>query len=75
MKNYYVKLEEKRYCWDCNKGIKTKKIMITAHNEKEVEAIVMCFWNDWKVTEIKEFTPELARIICHPADVNKIEDF
>lgn len=70
MKNFYVKLIIRNY----NQN-ETKRTIITAHNEEEVKAIVICFYENTEIKEITEFTPEVARKICRPADKNKIENF
>ena len=75
MKNFYVKLITKPQAWNYNQNYETKRTIITAHNEEEVKAIIICFYEDMKIEEITEFTPEVARKICHPADKNKIENF
>ena len=75
MKNFYVKLITKTQAWNYNQKYETKRVIITAHNEEEVKAIIICFYEDMKIEEIAEFTPEVAKDICHPADKNKIKNF
>ena len=75
MKNYYVNLKTVNYPWDYNYTKKEKRIIIPAHNEKEIEAIIICFWDGWEIVKIEEFTPTVARRICHPVYESEIEDF